>query len=106
MMHAISMMLGALMAGVVLFRVISVLDHMTPGARGISYLRFLGFGLSYVFLAVACVIAEIGVIEQQADPSDWLFLGASAGLIVFDRRRRRNCESEPCDRVTIIRGAS
>lgn len=73
---------------VILVRVICVLDGLHWRDRTIPAWQFIGFGLSYILLAGAAAIVCIGIHERQADPSDWMFLAASAGLILFDRRRR------------------
>lgn len=93
---------ATLCAGVVFARCVCVLDHLDyRGNRGnegnsgsISkyrdYLLFLTFGLSYCLLATVSVYAMFRAWDGQASPVDYGFLIASAGLILFDRRKPRH----------------
>lgn len=89
--------LATLCAGVVLARCICILDNMDHRRRDESYLRFLAFGLSYVFLAVASLSAMFLCWDGVISLSGILFLLSSAGLILFDRRKKRDCfRAETC----------
>ena len=76
------------LAIVVARRCFNVIYHMDVRARRCSLLQFWAFGLSYITLFLASVGAAIHIHEGQGTTGDWLFLIASAGLILFDRRRR------------------
>ena len=76
------------MAAVVAFRCFRVILHMNMRQRTAHYLKWLLFGLSYGVLMVAALGAAWHISTNQGTGGDALFLIASAGLIIFDRRRR------------------
>lgn len=90
-MSAAHGLLTALAAGLVLvitWRCLTVLRGMHHRKAGCSYLQFLAFGLSYVALAVSAIGAAIIVAQGDFNLSHLGFLFSSAGLILFDRRKR------------------
>jgi hypothetical protein len=86
----LSIILAWALAAVVMRRCFMVIFHMDAGTRRCSLLQFWAFGLSYITLFLASLGAAIHISEGQGITGDWLFLSASAGLILFDRRPRRN----------------
>lgn len=78
-----------LMASVVAKRCFMVIYHMDFSTRHCSALFFWAFGLSYITLFIASLGAAIHITEGEGITGDWLFLISSAGLILFDRRRRK-----------------
>jgi hypothetical protein len=49
---------------------------------------WLAFGGSYALLAMASMGSMAHIIEGQGTYPDWIWLTASCGLILFDRRRQ------------------
>ena len=76
------------MAALVLGRCGWVINTMDARARNRHYVPWLLFGLSYGLLAISACGSAAQVVEGHAGPGDWLWLTASVGLIVFDRRGR------------------
>lgn len=82
--------LFATVCGVVVFvRAVNVIRHMDRRAWGGHYLTWFAFGISYATLACASAGAVIALWEGSFAIAQVFWLGASAGLIVFDRRRGR-----------------
>lgn len=82
--------LAAACAAVILWRALVILNrtHHRSHARGRAH--FLGFGLSYVALGVSAVAAAMSLTGWPGHEGPLLgLLLASAGLILFDRRRPR-----------------
>lgn len=86
-------MLGVAAAAVVLGRAVLVLNALHWRGWGRQVLRYVGFGMSYVALAMAAAGSGLAVLTTtptQASVYSWagfvLWCVASAGLIVFDRR--------------------
>jgi hypothetical protein len=88
-MTALSLLFAWALAAVVARRCYMVIYHMDVMTRQCSLLHFWAFGLSYITLFIASVGGAIHITEGQATTGDWLFLLASAGLILSDRRRRK-----------------
>lgn len=76
------------MAGVVLARCAWVINHMQFRNRGRPYLSWLAFGASYAVLAISACGSAAQIVDGRAWPGDWMWLAASCGLILFDRRGR------------------
>lgn len=76
-------------AGLIAWRVTSVLNHLDFRNRQHAYWRWLLFGLSYSVLLVAALGSTVQILEGRALIGDWLWLLASTGLILFDRRASR-----------------
>lgn len=89
MMHWVAITLAGACAGLIAWRVMSVLNHLNFHSRQHTYFRWLAFGLSYSLLLIAAFGSTVQILEGRAITGDWLWLLASAGLIVFDRRARR-----------------
>jgi len=88
--------LAATAAGVVIFvRALNVLRKMNVHERSEHYLAWLAFGLSYALLAVAAAGAVIAIWSGEFAFGHLIWLGASAGLILFDRRRRGQWTRDP-----------
>lgn len=90
-----AIVLSSFCAAVILMRCVCILNNMDHRQRGTNFAHFAAFGLSYCLLAAGAMSAMFQIWEGRADWGGWAFLLASAGLIVFDRRRgRRICEAE------------
>ncbi len=80
--------------------VLNILQHQ-PGR---AYYQFIGFGVSYVTLAITAVGAALHIVEGHGEWPLWGFLIASVGLIAFDRRAAdcfkpdRICDPVVCER--------
>jgi hypothetical protein len=61
--------------------------HWTTHTRG--YAHFLGYGLSHVVLAGGALLAAIDAAHGVLSLAGVIVVLASAGLILFDRRRPR-----------------
>ncbi len=72
-------------AGVVMVRCICVIS-IAQRSHYDRYGQFIGFGLSYILLAVSAFWAALEIAAGHPPDSAWGFLMASAGLIAFDRR--------------------
>lgn len=86
--------LTLLTAGVVTVRCFCVIRKMQLRGRSCSYPRFLGFGVAYAVLMTAALWAAIELLQGSGGFRDLMWLAASAGLILFDRRRRRDVKVE------------
>mgnify|MGYP001563219746 CR=1 FL=1 len=73
-------------------RAVNVIRHMDFRNRREHYLHWLAFGLSYALLASAAAGALIKLWSGTLEIGYLTWLCASAGLIVFDRRRRAKVE--------------
>lgn len=82
------------LALVIARRCFMVIYHMDFKARRCPALQFWGFGLSYIALFLAALGAAIHISEGQGITGDWLFLLASAGLIICDRRQRKQTTTD------------
>jgi hypothetical protein len=92
MSHVILMLLAALMATVVMVRAVCVIYKAYYKTHPRGNLHFALFGYSYVAFGVAAATALAYLITNDpaySRPAVWLFLAASAGMILFDRRPRR-----------------
>lgn len=90
-MSALADLLTLLAVALVLvigLRCLRVIRGMHHHPEGCAYWRFLGFGVSYVVLACSSIGAAIVIGQGQFNLSNLGFLVSSAGLILFDRRRR------------------
>jgi len=76
------------LAAIVLGRCAWVINHLSWRHRGRPYPAWLAFGLSYALLAICACGSAAQIVVGRAGAGDWLWLLASAGLIVFDRRGR------------------
>ena len=83
-------LLALFMAAVILVRAVCVLHGMDFKTRSRNYVMWLLFGCSYIALAVAGLGSALQIFEDRGNVGDWLWLFASFGLIVFDRRARAN----------------
>ena len=75
---------------VIFFRAVNVIRHMDRRTWTGRYITWLAFGLSYALLAVASLGSVISFWQGRFEIEHIVWLGASAGLILFDRRKRRN----------------
>lgn len=74
-----------LLVAVILLRVIVIINNVSHSAMPL--LRLWAFGGSYIMLAVGAVIVAINTSHShQVDVSDLMFIGATVGLIVSNRR--------------------
>lgn len=74
---------------IIAFRCIRVIHNMDLRHRSVSYWRWALFGLSYAVTCIAALGAAAHIIENHGNAGDWMWLSAGAGLILFDRRKRR-----------------
>lgn len=81
-------LLAWVMAAVVIRRAFMVIFHMDRTDKSVPTWKFYGFGFSYALLFMAAAGAAIHITEGEGITGDWLFLIASSGLIVCDRRKR------------------
>ncbi len=80
------------MAAVIMVRAVCVLYHAYYKTHSRSKLHFAGFGYSYVAFGAAAATALAYLLTDQltyAKTAIWLFLAASSGMILFDRRSRK-----------------
>lgn len=92
--------LAVVMTGVVVHRCVMVILNMDLKKSGRMYFRDAGFGLCYAFLCVLSIGAVLHIFQAGAGNTvedwilmtlgDWGWLFASSGLILFDRRCRRD----------------
>lgn len=82
-------LVAMLLFGAILVRcawVVNALRFTDRGGR--SWLAWEAFGLSYCVLVLAAGGSAWQIAQGRHCVGDWLWLIASAGLILFDRRRR------------------
>lgn len=92
MSRPILILFAFLMAATIMVRAICVIYHAYYKTHPRSKLHFAGFGYSYVALGAAAATALAYVFTNHfvyGQWAVWLFLAASAGMILFDRRPRR-----------------
>lgn len=82
-----------LAAGVVMVRCICVLWGANRRTHKRGGLHFLAFGASYILLAATAFNTALAALEGAPALNAVGFLFASAGLILFDRRERRDHRS-------------
>lgn len=94
MMLSIALFMGWLksavalaLAGVIVARCVSVINCMHLRGRDRPYMPWLMFGGCYSLLAMASLGSAAHIIEGYGTAGDWIWLCASCGLIVFDRRK-------------------
>ena len=88
----ILMFLAGFMAVVIMVRAICVLYHAYYKTHARGKLHFAAFGYSYVAFGAAAATALVYLLTNHSgygQAAIWLFLAASAGMILFDRRPRR-----------------
>jgi len=89
-MTPVACLLAAACALVILWRALGVLNRLHHRTHARPSWHFVGFGLSYVTLAVGGVAGALSLAAGWPE-HEWpvlLLLLASAGLIAFDRRAR------------------
>lgn len=86
--------LAWVLASIIVIRCARVLRGMDMGNRKQPYWWWLGFGLSYVAVAGAALGSAAHISQGQGTLSLWAILLGSAGMILFDRRRRKKIEGE------------
>lgn len=91
------------MALVIAHRCFMVIYHMDVMTRQCSLARFWCFGLCYGVLMVASLGAAMHITEGTGITGDWLFLIASAGLILSDRRKRREVQRVTHSKFQILK---
>lgn len=80
------------MAAVIMVRAVCVLYHAYYKTHHRGKLNFAGFGYSYVAFGAAAATALAYLLTDQlayGKTAVWLFLAASSGMILFDRRHRK-----------------
>lgn len=85
---------GTLLGFIILIRAVSVINKMSLRTRQEDYWRWLGFGIAYALLAAAAAGSVLSIWGDPVDLGAFAWLGASAGLILFDRRRRRPYDAD------------
>lgn len=82
-------------AFVIFFRALIVIMGMHPNQRKGCYAAWLGFVFAYALLGVSALGSALAVCSTPPRAENWqqwaghlTWLHASAGLILFDRRRR------------------
>ncbi|MFI0609837.1 MAG: hypothetical protein ACH37Z_18330 [Anaerolineae bacterium] len=84
-----ALLLAMACAAVVLWRAMQVINSLHHRSHARGQWHFLGFGLSYVTLAVSAVAGAMSLAGWPDHEAPLLgLLAASAGLIAFDRRAR------------------
>ena len=102
-MTVASIVIAWVLALVVAKRCFMVIYHMDVATRQCSLARFWVFGGCYGLLMVAALGAAAHITEGQGITGDWLFLIASAGLILSDRRKRREVQSVKHSKFQILK---
>lgn len=92
-MNSLVLFVGWTMAAVITVRCFMVIYSMDFSGRRCSMGMFWLFGLSYIALMMAALTAAIHIYDGESGTGEWLFLGASTGMILFDRRRRETREA-------------
>lgn len=95
-MKALSVLIPWAMAALIAWRCFMVLHGMNIAARRCSLVHFWLFGLSYATLMIASIGAAIHITRGEGITGDWLFLMASTGMILFDRRSRQKMDKPAC----------
>lgn len=88
-MNVIAFALAFAAAGLILWRAACVVNDLHRPLHPRPGWHFLGLGLSYVTLGVSGVAGALSLLGWPPHEAPLLgLLAASAGLILFDRRRR------------------
>lgn len=82
-------LIGTACALIIFVRAVNVLRHMDVRKRSRNYITWLAFGISYALLATAAAGALFALWGGRLDLGYLIWLAASAGLILFDRRPPR-----------------
>lgn len=85
----LTQVIGTVCALIVAWRAICVVSHLNFKKRNEHYIHWLLFGLSYCLLAVCALGSMFQIWRDCLDLRDVLWCVASAGLIVWDRRKRK-----------------
>lgn len=91
MMHWILSAAAIGMAAIIMVRAVCVIYHAYYKTHPRGKLHFVGFGYSYVAFGTAAATALAYLITDNftyGKAAIWLFLAASSGMILFDRRHR------------------
>lgn len=91
MSHPLVFLLAAALFAIVFVRCVCVIYNLYLKDHPNGFLGFSGFGYSYIALVAgaACVLAWLATGQLvYVKAAAWLFLCASAGMIIFDRRPR------------------
>jgi len=85
----ITTLLALALAAIVIVRFVCLAKGVSPSAfkKAHCEIRWHGFAVSYISLALAVLFGVLDVYRTGGSQATWLFLVASAGLIVFDPRR-------------------
>ncbi len=85
----ITTLLAAVFAAPIIVRCVCTAAHVSGNAfrRTHCVWRWHGFAISYIALGTAALFGVLDVYRTGGSHATWLFLVASAGLIVFDPRR-------------------
>lgn len=92
MSHLVLSAIACLMAAIIMVRAVCVLYHAYYKTHSRGKLHFAAFGYSYVAFGAAAATALVYLLTNHSgygQAAIWLFLAASAGMILFDRRHRR-----------------
>lgn len=92
MTRDILIIIAGVLAATIMVRAICVIYHAYYKTHKRGKLHFAGFGYSYIALGAAAATALAYVVTGHfayVQWAVWLFLAASAGMILFDRRPRR-----------------
>lgn len=93
LLKALIITLAWLTALIISWRSVTVLRKLHIfGSKGRSPWYLLAFGFFYAVLAISALGSAVVVTQADFTLSHFGFLISSAGLIVFDRRRRGQCE--------------
>lgn len=79
------------MAAIIMVRAVCVIYHAYYKTHPHGKLNFVGFGYSYIAFGAAAATALAYLLTDQiayGKAAAWLFLAASSGMILFDRRSR------------------
>lgn len=69
------------------YRVVTILDRMNPRARGCTYMRYVGYGLSQAGLLLLTFGGAVTIWQGRADLWIYLLVFSVGAGAFFDRRR-------------------
>ena len=89
MQTIIATLLALALAAPIITRAACTAAHVSPDAfiKTHCIWRWHGFAISYVALGIAALFGVLDVYRTGGSQATWLFLVASAGLVLFDPRR-------------------
>lgn len=87
MIDIVGIVFAIFCAGIIAWRVMAVVNKQDRKNRRHCYARWLSFGLSYSLLLLAAMATVSLAMQGSLRLADVLWMTASAGMILFDRRQ-------------------